>query len=400
MRPLQGLRILTFEQYGAGPFGTQQLADLGAEVIKVEQAGSVGDYLRALGPYYVGNKPGESDAGLFFQSLNRNKKSLSLNIRSDDGRRVLHELVATADAIAGNLRGDVPEKLGLTYEQLKKVNPAIVCAHCSAYGRTGSRREWPGYDYLMQAEAGYLTLCGEPDSPPARFGLSLVDYMSGQNMALGLVSAVLKARETGQGRNIDVSLYDTAVFNLSYLAAWAMNTEYEPDRAPRSAHPSVVPCQLYRTADGWIFIMCNKPDFWPVLCELIGRPELANDDRFVDFDTRLKHRDALTEILDGTLSTQSTSHWMGLFAGRIPAAPVLTPKAALASEFFAERQLSQTLTASQGDAFKVLAQPIQTGDDRSDDRAAPVMGQDTDDLLADLGYSPETIAQMRNAGTV
>jgi crotonobetainyl-CoA:carnitine CoA-transferase CaiB-like acyl-CoA transferase len=252
----------------------------------------------------------------------------------------------------------------------------------------------------MQAEAGYLTLCGEPDSPPARFGLSLVDYMSGQNMALGLVSAVLKARETGQGRNIDVSLYDTAVFNLSYLAAWAMNTEYEPDRAPRSAHPSVVPCQLYRTADGWIFIMCNKPDFWPVLCELIGRPELANDDRFVDFDTRLKHRDALTEILDGTLSTQSTSHWMGLFAGRIPAAPVLTPKAALASEFFAERQLSQTLTASQGDAFKVLAQPIQTGDDRSDDRAAPVMGQDTDDLLADLGYSPETIAQMRNAGTV
>ena len=231
-----------------GPFGTQYLADMGAEVIKVEQAGTPGDYARELGPHFVGGEKTDSASSLFFQAINRNKKSITLDLTCDAGREVLMRLAASAEATADNLRGDVPEKLGLTYDSLKSANPAIVCAHCSAYGREGSRKTWPGYDYPMQAEAGYLHLCGEPGSDPTRFGLSIVDYMGGLSMSFGLVSAVLKARETGIGRDVDVSLFGTAAFNLNYLASWALNSDYKPSRAPRSAHPSLVPCQLYKNA--------------------------------------------------------------------------------------------------------------------------------------------------------
>lgn len=400
MRPLTDVRILAFEQYGAGPFGTQQLADLGAEVIKVEPAGTDGDYLRELGPYFVNNEKTDSASSLFFQALNRNKKSITLNLNSEQGRRVLHKLVSSADAVANNLRGDVPEKLGINYDALKQANPAIVSAHCSAYGRTGSRRAWPGYDFLMQAEAGYFEMCGEPGTPPARCGLSVVDFMAGQNMALGLVSALMQAKQTGHGRDIDICLYDTAVSNLAYLATWAMNTDYDPRRAPRSAHATVVPCQLYKTADTWIYLMCNKADFWPLLCELIGHPDLASDQRFESFESRLANREELTGILDGILSTRTTEQWMGLFEARIPAAPVLTPREAIHSDFFAERGLSQTLVDDHDHAFNVLAQPIKTGDASDGDTSAPQLGADTDQVLTDLGFSGKEISGMRDSGTV
>ena len=175
MLPLAGVRILAVEQYGAGPFGSMQLADMGAEVIKIENPKDGGDVSRSVGPYFLG----EHDSH-FFQAFNRNKRSVTLNLRAPEGQRVLHDLAATADAVLDNLRGDQPPRLGVTYDQLKSVNPRIVCAHLSAYGREGSRAAWPGYDYLMQAEAGYLSLTGEPDQPPARFGLSDRRYDGGR----------------------------------------------------------------------------------------------------------------------------------------------------------------------------------------------------------------------------
>ena len=184
MPPLSGLRVIAVEVYGAGPFGTAHLADLGAEVIKIEQREG-GDVSRAVGPYFLG----EGDSH-FFQSLNRNKKSLTLDLKQPRGQEVLHRLAATADGLMGNLRGDQPEKLGLTYQGLSKANPKIVCAHLSAYGRDGARKGWPGYDYLMQGEAGYLSLTGEPDGPPARMGLSVVDYSTGTTCALALLAGL------------------------------------------------------------------------------------------------------------------------------------------------------------------------------------------------------------------
>ena len=198
MQPLTGVRVLAVEQYGAGPFGTMYLANQGAEVIKIENPRDGGDMSRAVGPYFLG--PGDSE---FFQSFNANKHSMTIDLQKDEGQQLFHELVKTADAVSNNLRGDVPEKLGLDYNSLKSVNPKIVCAHLTAYGRTGSRSNWPGFDYLMQAEAGWFSVTGEPGTPPARFGLSVVDMMTGLAMAFGLVSAVVAARSSGTGRDMD-----------------------------------------------------------------------------------------------------------------------------------------------------------------------------------------------------
>src|SRR6266481_5807349 len=329
---LSGLRIIAVEQYGAGPYGSMQLADLGAEVIKIENPADGGDMSRRVGPYFQG--PEDSQ---FFHSFNRNKKSLTLDLKKPGARKVLHALAAHADGFLDNLRGDLPAKLGLTYEALAPANPKFVCAHLSAYGRDGSRAHWPGYDYLMQAEAGYLSLTGEPDGPPTRMGLSIVDLMTGLFAAFALVSGVLAARESGEGRDLDVSLFDTAVQNLGYLATWYLNAGHVQGREPRSAHPSLVPSQLYRTSDGFIFIMCNKEKFWPMLCERLGRPEWAADPRFRTFKDRLANRDLVNRLLDEALSARTTAEWLAHFAGRVPAAPVNDPKAALDNPFVAER---------------------------------------------------------------
>ena len=192
MLPLEGVRVLAVEQYGAGPFGTMFLADQGAEVIKIENPNDGGDMSRAVGPHFFA--PGDSE---FFHSFNRNKKSVTLDLTRPEGQAVLHDLVRASDALASNLRGDVPAKLGLVYERLKHANPRIVCAHLSAYGRTGPRADWPGFDYLMQAEAGYFSLTGEPGAPPTRFGLSVVDLMTGLGLAYAVLAALTAARATG-----------------------------------------------------------------------------------------------------------------------------------------------------------------------------------------------------------
>ncbi len=395
MRPLDSLRILAIEQYGAGPFGTQLLADMGAEVIKIENRKTGGDYARALGPYFIDGAE-EDDSSLFFQSVNRNKKSLTLDLGNPDARAILERLVAGADAVADNLRGDVPGKLGLTYEALKEANPAIVCAHCSGYGREGPRKAWPGYDFLMQAEAGYFHMSGEPGTPPTRMGLSIVDFMAGTYMALGLVSAVVGARDTGKGSDIDVNLYDTALFNLSYLSTWALNKDYDPRRVARSAHASLVPCQLYKTADGWIYLMCNKEKFWPELCLAIDRPTLAEDPRFRTFSDRLQRRDELTQILDQALSHASSAEWLERLRGRIPVAPVRTPREALNDPDMQASAKIETVARADGARFQLLRSPIHCGVDVAS-QACPPMGHDTDAILADSGYTTEEIDSFRAA---
>ena len=186
MLPLSGMRVIAIEQYGAGPYGTMQLADLGAEVIKIENPADGGDMGRRVGPFFLG-----PDDSHFFESFNRNKKSITLDLKRDGAREVLLTLARDADGLLNNLRGDLADTLGLTYEALKEANPRIVCAHLSAYGRTGPRANWPGYDYLMQAEAGYLSLTGEPDGPPSRMGLSIVDMMTGLFAAFALLSGIM-----------------------------------------------------------------------------------------------------------------------------------------------------------------------------------------------------------------
>jgi crotonobetainyl-CoA:carnitine CoA-transferase CaiB-like acyl-CoA transferase len=304
--------------------------------------------------------------------------------------------------VACNLRGDVPAKLGLTYEHLKAHNPRIVCAFLSAYGRDGPRATWPGFDYLMQAETGYFALTGEPDGPPARCGLSLVDLMTGLAMAYALVSALLAARASGEGRDIDVSLFDVALFNVSYLATWYLNAGYRQDRLPRSAHPSLTPCQLYRTRDGWIYLMCNKEKFWPALCRALGRPEWAADPRFRTFADRLANRTLVNEKVESELIKRTTGEWLVTFGGGVPAAPVLDVAQALENPFVTEhgRLFDVPHAAAAGGAYRAVAPPVRCAGERAPTRPAPALGADTEDVLCGLGYDPARIARLRAAGAI
>ncbi len=394
MLPLAGLKIIAIEHYGAGPYGTGHMADMGADVIKIEHRPSGGDMSRLVGPHFLG----EGDSA-FFQAFNRNKRSLALDLKQSKGRQVFHKLVARADGLLGNLRGDQPEKLGLTYDALKAHNPRIVCTHLSAYGRTGSRRSWPGYDYLIQAEAGFMHLTGEPNGPPARFGLSMVDFMTGMTAAFGLLAGVLAARETGSGRDVDVSLYDVAMHQLSYPAAWYLNHGLQTGRESRSAHPSIVPSQLYRTADGWIFVMCQTQRFWQVLCDKLGHPELATDPAYQGYAERLARRDELTVRLDRILMQRPTAAWLESFAGAVPAAPVNDLAQAIDSDFVAERGAIQRFDHPDRPDYRMVASPLRVGAEVPD-RPAPKLGADTEAILAELGYDADQIAELEAAAAI
>jgi len=394
MLPLAGMRILAVEVYGAGPFGTAHLADLGAEVIKIEQREAGGDVSRAVGPYFLG----EGD-GHFFQSLNRNKKSLTLDLKHARAKEVLHRLAATADGLMGNLRGDQPEKLGITYRELAPANPRIVCAHLSAYGRDGARKSWPGYDYLMQAEAGYLSVTGEPDGPPARMGLSIVDYTTGTTCALALLAGILEARRSGRGRDLDVSLYDVAMHQLNYPAAWYLNEGLATGRAPRSAHPFIAPSQLYRTQDGWIFIMAQTQRFWELLCDRLGRPDVKAKPEFRDYATRREHRQELTQVLDEVFGTRTTVEWLSQLQGVIPCGPVHDLAQALENPYFLERGGVQVFDHPDRAGFKLVASPFRVGEPLPAS-PAPKLGAHTDALLHELGYGEAEIAQLKASGAI
>jgi len=364
--PLAGLRIISFEQFGAAPYATMFLADFGAEVIKVEPA--VGDFARQTGPQTLGD--GDS---LYFQCFNLNKKSLVLNLKDENDRALFEDLVKDSDAVVNNLRGNQPAKLGIDYEALKAINPAVVCGHISAYGRTGSRADWPGYDFLMQAEAGIMALTGDPDSPPARIGLSMIDYMTGMMMAFGVVSAIRSAEKSGTGMDVDVSLFDTAVHQLAYQGTWFMNEGIVTPRMPRAAHPSSVPVQLYKTADGWIYLCCMNQKFWEILVELLGVPELGSDSRFATMPARTENREALCEILDDILSGQSTDHWIDILKGQIPAAPVRSLEDAVNNPFLQESKMIQEVEHSSGRTLRVFSNPLRINGERLAQQAAPAL---------------------------
>lgn len=393
--PLNGIRVVSVEQYGAGPFGSSYLADMGAEIIKIEAPGS-GDNSRQSGPHFLG----ENDSH-FFQTFNRSKSSVTLNLKHPEGKSILRKLAATADAVMNNLRGDQPARLGLTYSDLSEVKKSLVCLHLSGYGREGPRASWPAYDYLMQAEAGFMDLTGEPDGPPTRMGLSIIDYLSGITAAFSLTAAMLGAARTGQGRDVDVTLYDVAMHQLTYPASWYLNERTETRRRPRSGHPSVVPCEMIPTADGQIFVMCVLPKFWEALCQIAGVPELTSDDRFATPSLRRKNRDALMDRLDAVFQTATTEAWMTRLAGRVPVAPVLSMGQALENPYALETGAIETIRhPDRPDGLSFVSSPIRLDGKRPTSRAGPKLSADTDRILGGLGYDTAAIAALRAEGVV
>jgi len=392
MRPLSDVRIIAVEQYGAGPFGTLQLADLGAEIIKVEDPRTGGDVGRTVPPF------AEGEDSLFFEAFNRGKRSISLDLTNDGGRAVFKDLVRGADAVFSNLRGDATARLRLRYADLAPVNPRIVCCALTAYPLDGPRASEPGYDYLIQGLAGWMSITGEPDAPPTKCGPSVVDFAAGLNAALALVAGVHAARRDGVGCDCDVTMFDTAVGLLGYLATWHLTAGYEPVRTEHSAHPSLVPFQNFATADGWLVVACAKEKFWLRLTAAIGREDLARDDRFVSFDGRRRHVEALLPELRSVFAARSTAEWLEILpAAGVPCAPVNT----VAQGLVAHRESGGTHIETTHPRFGTVRHSgpmIRVAPTLAVYPPAPARGQDTVGLLAELGYEPGTIDALRRSG--
>jgi crotonobetainyl-CoA:carnitine CoA-transferase CaiB-like acyl-CoA transferase len=393
--PLDGVRILAVSQFGAGPFGTQMLADLGADIIKIEDPGVGGDSARYVPPFQ-----GEADSP-YFQSFNRGKRSVSINLRHPDGQAVFHDLVRVSDAVFNNARGDLPDKLGLTYDLLKEINPRVVCCSLTGYGRTGPRAAEPAFDYLVQGYAGYMAVTGEPDGPPGKCGVSVIDFAGGYAAMVGLMVGLFDAQRTGVGRDVDIALLDTAVSMLSYFAVWTLNHDWIAERTRSSAHQTLVPAQNFPTRDGWIVIFCNKDKFWRDLVETLGAPELAEDARFRTFGDRFAHKDALLPLLQARFATRTTEEWLDRLRGRVPCAPVNDVRQALADPQVLARDMIVEVEHPDFGTLREVRSPVRTEGEIRHPARAPRLGEHTDQILREvLSYSDSTIARLRATGVI
>ncbi len=393
--PLDGLRILAVSQFGAGPFGTQMLADLGADVVKIEDPGAGGDSARYVPPFQ-----GDADSP-YFQSFNRGKRSLALNLRHPDGQAVFRDLVRVSDAVFNNARGDLPDKLGLTYAALREINPKVVCCSLTGYGRTGPRAAEPAFDYLVQGYAGYMSVTGEPDGPPGKCGVSVIDFAGGYAAMVGLMVGLFDAQRTGVGRDVDVSLLDTAVSMLSYFAIWTLNRDWTAERTRDSAHQTLVPAQNFPTRDGWIVIFCNKEKFWRDLVEALGAPGLAEDPRFGSFADRFANREALLPLLRERFLTRTTAEWLDRLRGRVPCAPVNDVRQALADPQVLARDMIVEVDHPAFGPLREVRSPVRTEGEIRQPTRAPRLGEHTDVILREvLGYGEGTIARLRAAGVI
>lgn len=393
--PLAGVRVIELGSMYAAPTAGRMLRDFGAEVIKIEDPSVGGDVGRYVPPYF------EEEDSLFFETFNRNKKSISIDIKTPAGRAVFEDLVRNADAVYSNLRGDVPEKIGITYDQLKHLNPAIVCCSLTGFGMTGPRMKEPGYDYVLQGLAGWMELTGEPDGPPTKSGLSLVDFSGGYVAALSLMAGLHAARRDGVGMDCDVSLYDTAMAMLTYPATWHLNAGYQPQRISHSAHPSLVPFQAFEASDGWFVVGCAKEKFWARLAEVIGHPEWAEEGSpYADFTGRNERREELIAQLDAVFATQTVEHWLSQFyPASIPCGPINDVEAALKDEHLTARHMLVETDHPRYGTVKQLASPVRVGSELPTYVRAPQRNEHFSDVLTTVaGYDEAKIAELKAAG--
>ena len=385
---------MSLEQWVSGPFGTVHLADLGAEVIKIEDPRRGGDSARYATPYQ------EGEDSLFFETFNRNKKSISLDLRSTVGREVFEDLVRVSDAVYSNFRGDVPKRLRITYDDLKHVNPRIACCALSGFGMTGPRAADPSYDYMIQGAAGWMSMTGEPDGPPTKSGLPVVDLATGFAAALSLMVGVHTARRDGVGMDCDVSLFDVALSMLSYPGTWHLTRGFQPTRTRQSAHLTLVPFQTFRTADGWIVAGGATQAFWKGMVSALGRPELADEPRFETFETRRKNATELLAIIEPIFESRPTAHWLAaLRVADVPCDAVNTMAEALEEPQTAARDMVVAVDHPRFGTVRQLASPLKAGGFRPSYRKAPQRDEDRLYVLKTvLGYSSDRIAELEADG--
>ena len=402
MGPLQGIRVLDLSRAMAGPYCTMMLGDLGADVIKVERPGS-GDESRGWGPPFVGqpdgNYPGES---AYYLSVNRNKRSITVNLKSDEGLEIIHRLVELCDILVENFRTGTLEKMGLGFDDLKKLNPGLVYCSISGYGRTGPFADRPGYDVIIQAEGGMMSITGPVEGPPSRVGVPIVDITTGMFAATSILAALRAREQTKEGQHVDVSLFDTQTALLTNVASNYLVGGAEPQRMG-NAHPNLAPYEAFQAQDGWLVIGVANERQWKTFCAAIDRQDLCEDPRFGTNGERVAHKAELSEIVSDILATRPVREWLDAFGGAgLPCGPINDVVSVFDHPQIQARDMIMEVEHPGAGSVRLTGFPYKLSKTPAELRLPPPMlGEQTADVLMKmLAYSSEQVKDFQERGVI
>jgi crotonobetainyl-CoA:carnitine CoA-transferase CaiB-like acyl-CoA transferase len=387
--PLSGIRILDLTLIMAGPYSTLILGDLGAEVIKIEKPG-VGEAGRGMPPYFI---EGES---AYFIAMNRNKKSMTLDLKSEKGREIFYALTKKADVVVDNFRPGTVKKLGIDFDTLKNINPRIICCSISGYGQTGPFKDRPAFDLVIQARGGIMSYTGEPGRMPVRMGAPMGDLGGGVFAAHGILAALFQRERTGKGQQIDISLLDCQTSLLTYRAQFYFIGK-EIAQAVGSGHVSAHPIGAFRTKTFDVVIDANTENIFAELCRAIGTPDMCLNPKFNSRKNRLKNKDELYTILEGIFREKTGEEWIAVLESRVPIAPINTIDKALADPQTVSRNMVVEIDYGKEQKLKIVGNPIKMSEvEQEVFKRPPRLGEQTEEVLTRiLNYSPETIGELR-----
>jgi formyl-CoA transferase len=380
MQPLQGIRVLDLSRVLAGPYCTMVLGDLGADVIKVEPP--EGDETRGWGPPFAG---GES---AYYLCVNRNKRGIVVDLKTDEGKKVLRELALQSDVLVENFRPDTLKKFDLDFETLYELNPKLIYCSITGFGQTGSMKDKPGYDFMIQATGGLMSISGEPEGEPMKTGVAVVDLFAGQNAVIAILAALQARTLTGRGQHLDIALFDSQLGWLANVASNYLISGKLPQRHG-NAHPNIVPYQSFQASDGWFAIAVGNDRQFARLCDLLGRPELGTDGKFVTNSARVENRKELISLLASIFKTASVSDWLTkLDAAEIPCGPINNFEQVFSMPNVKEREMLVKMSHPTIGELPLVASPLKMSETPVEYRLPPpLMGEHTEEILRELGMT-------------
>ena len=395
--PLSGIRVVDLTRILAGPYATMILGDLGADIVKIENPDG-GDDSRAWGPPWV---PQAGGASAYFTAVNRNKRSVALDLKSEAGRDIVWRLIDVADVVVSNFRPGVIERLGFSWEAVHARAPRVVYAIVNGYGATGPGAEKPSFDVIVQGESGVMDVTGWPDGPPTRVGISLGDETAGLLVVQGILAALLARERTGRGQRVEVALHDGLLSLLTYHAQNWWSGGPRPSRLG-NAHPSIVPYQTFQAADAWINVGVGNERQWRSLCGVVGRPEWLDDPRFESNAARVQHREELVPLLKELFAGRSAAEWLEELVGAgIPSGRIRAVDEALEAPETRHREMVVELETDGSDALRLLGIPVKlSATPGKIRRRPPALGEHTAEVLSEIGYDSGTIDKLRERGAI
>ena len=393
MQPLQNIRVLDLSRVLAGPYCTMVLGDLGAEVIKVEPP--EGDETRGWGPPFA---EGES---AYYLCVNRNKRSMVVNLKTDEGREILRELAMQSDVLVENFRPGTLKKFGLDFETLHELNPRLIYCSISGFGQTGPLRDMPGYDFMIQAMGGIMSVTGEPDGEPMKVGVAVADLFAGQNAVISILAALQARTFTGEGQYIDIALFDSELGWLANVASNFLISGKNPKRYG-NAHANIVPYQSFQASDGWFVVAVGNDKQFEAFCKVIGKPELSADKRFSTNSARVQNREILIPLLKPIFMQKTVSEWLALIGDQFPCGPINNFDQVFSMPHVKEREMLVQMEHPTIGALPLVGSPLKMGGTPVSYRLPPpLMGQHTKDILREsLGYSDEKVMALAKGGCI